>query len=424
MCHLERFTLRNAQRAIRYQNTGLQGNTARWLHTVNTIMGISTRANELDFYVCDNILEGRLLWPHTYRDDNGIHAADDGIQVAGFGNVICHNRISGFGDAMKNSQDGARANDFYGNEILWTYDNGVELDGGEGNMRLLRNRFTNNYSPISVQPIYGGPAYILRNIVVNVTDEQMKFHGLQGTRWQTPVPVGVLAYHNTFVKAGEALLMNTPDVSHYFEIANNLFIGKPGAPMTVNWGGPIDHGTFDYNGWFPDGQFTFNVYVPVNNSQYMNWPNFAAVQAAGMFESHGALLPASPFTAAIPLGSDYTTFVQPQMPRIASGSLAVDRAKLLPNINDGFTGAAPDLGALEMGCPEPVYGPRAPGMDETNEPLGCAPNLLLPRFRSSPLFRSFRSSRLFPVVPPPVPTPTAVPARRRSVSASPRPQCA
>jgi hypothetical protein len=40
-------------------------------------------------------------------------------------------------------------------------------------------------------------------------------------------------------------------------------------------------------------------------------------------------------------------------------------------VNDAFTGAAPDLGALELGCPVPLYGPRPEGIDETNEPLGC-----------------------------------------------------
>jgi len=31
---------------------------------------------------------------------------------------------------------------------------------------------------------------------------------------------------------------------------------------------------------------------------------------------------------------------------------------VLPNINDGFTGRAPDLGAYEIDRPIPQYGPR------------------------------------------------------------------
>jgi len=40
------------------------------------------------------------------------------------------------------------------------------------------------------------------------------------------------------------------------------------------------------------------------------------------------------------------------------GCAAVDAGAILPNINDGFIGAAPDLGAFELGQPLPTYGPR------------------------------------------------------------------
>ena len=40
-------------------------------------------------------------------------------------------------------------------------------------------------------------------------------------------------------------------------------------------------------------------------------------------------------------------------------------------MTNGFQGGAPDLGALERGCPLPAYGIRAPGIDESNEPTGC-----------------------------------------------------
>jgi hypothetical protein len=44
--------------------------------------------------------------------------------------------------------------------------------------------------------------------------------------------------------------------------------------------------------------------------------------------------------------------------RLKPGSAAVDRGVELPNVTDGFAGKAPDLGALEVGQPPPVYGPR------------------------------------------------------------------
>jgi hypothetical protein len=44
--------------------------------------------------------------------------------------------------------------------------------------------------------------------------------------------------------------------------------------------------------------------------------------------------------------------------RLKPGSRAVDAGVRIPTVNDGFTGRAPDLGALEVGKPEPRYGPR------------------------------------------------------------------
>ena len=44
--------------------------------------------------------------------------------------------------------------------------------------------------------------------------------------------------------------------------------------------------------------------------------------------------------------------------RVRPGSAAVDRGLVLPTVTDGFTGSAPDLGALEVGVAAPHYGPR------------------------------------------------------------------
>jgi len=43
---------------------------------------------------------------------------------------------------------------------------------------------------------------------------------------------------------------------------------------------------------------------------------------------------------------------------LKAGSQAIDRGVELSNVTEGFTGKAPDLGALEVGRPPIVYGPR------------------------------------------------------------------
>ena len=205
--HVERLTIAHASRALRFQGQGAEGNVVRRVHVLDTVLGFGSNPDQKNFYICDNVLEGRLVWPAVYADDGGMHSNDDGIHVEGTGHVVCHNQLVGYGDAMKTEQDGARAIDFYGNEVLSAYDNGVELDGSEGNVRCLRNRFTNTYATISFQPIFGGPAYAVRNVVVNVANEQMKFHALGGMPPEEPS--GVLVYHNTFVSPITALALQT-----------------------------------------------------------------------------------------------------------------------------------------------------------------------------------------------------------------------
>jgi hypothetical protein len=362
--HVERLTLRNATRGLRFQTAAAEGNVVRRVRIEDTRLGIGSRQDQLDFYLCDNVLEGRLAWPHVYSDDGGAHSDDDGILIQGHGHVVCHNRIRGYGDAIKTAQAGARAIDVYGNEVLSAYDNGVELDYGEGNVRCWRNRFTNTYTPLSFQPIYGGPAYAIRNVVVNVADEQLKFHGVGGATG----PSGVLAYHNTFVSPARALSMFASVAGHHFRIRNNLFVGPQTleGTKTVDWLGAIDDGAFEGDGYYPDGMFRFNL--PPGG--VVSHASFAAMQAAGM-ETSGLLLAEPIFAGGLVAPASYALTLAPQDVTPDATSAAVDAAGALANVSTAFAGTGPDLGAIERGCPPPIFGVRSEGVDEANEPFGC-----------------------------------------------------
>jgi hypothetical protein len=101
------------------------------------------------------------------------------------------------------------------------------------------------------------------------------------------------------------------------------------------------------------------------------WSSFAAMQASGVFETDGVLLAPGTFASGLTAPPSYTVTMAPADVALASGSAAVDAGAVLPNLDDGFTGVAPDLGAWELGCPVPLYGVRPEGIDETNEPYGC-----------------------------------------------------
>ena len=362
--HVENLTLRDASRALRFQSEDAEANVVRRVHIEDVILGIAGRGPQYDFYFCDNLVEGRLAWPNIYTDDGGDHSNDDGINVQGHGHVVCHNEIVGFGDAIKTEFDGARAIDFYGNEVLSAYDNAVELDGGEGNVRAWRNRFTNTFATLSVQPIYGGPAYMLRNVAVNIADEQMKFHGLGGNDG----PSGVLAYNNTFLSSDLALHVYTTAASRNFEIRNNLFVGPETltGTRTADWTGLVENFVFESDGFFPDGGFRFRL----TPDELTSYANFAALQAGGL-ETTGTLLTEPIFVNGLVGPASYTTTLAAQDMTLHATSNAVDAGAVLPGVTNGYVGAAPDIGALERGCPLPIFGIRPNGTDETNEPTGC-----------------------------------------------------
>jgi hypothetical protein len=387
--HVERLTLRAAMRGIRFQTAGATANVLRRVRLEDVRLGVGSREDQTDFTICDNVLVGRLVWPHNYFDDGGAHSDDDGILVYGDGHVVCHNDIVGFGDAMKNGQEGSRAFDVYGNEVRSAYDNGIELDYGEGNVRALRNRFTNNFVPISFQPIFGGPAYAIRNVAVNLVHEQLKMHGVGGDSG----PSGVLVYNNTFVSPDTALMLATSAASHNFAFENNLFVTRSALAGTriVDWTGPIDDGRFENDGYFPAGSFRFNL-PPAGLTAFAD---LAALQAAGI-ETSGLNLAEPIFASGLVAPATSSVTLAPQDVTLAAGSNALDTASVLANVDDSFTGAGPDLGALERGCPLPIYGVRP--RESTNRTSRSAARPSIPANRDLAVVSQISRARNDPVL--------------------------
>lgn len=371
--HIDHLTVQHGQRGIRWQKTDAIGGVVRYVHVRDVMQGIHGKGQNFDFYIADNVLEGRLAWPLTYGTDNGLEADWDGIVMAGSGHVVAFNKISGFADALQMNTYGnpGRADDFYGNEILWTYDDGIEMDSSGGNARCFRNRFTNTFDTLSFQPIYGGPAYVFRNVIVNVAGEPMKLHSLGGGPPDGSETSGILVMNNTFVKLGASVQSSTSAASHNVVLTNNVFYGKLTGDHSVAYDQPIVDATiaFDYNGYSPDGKFE---YGSNNGAGGVTYDTFAAVQAAGTYEKHGLLFAGSVFGNGLVPPNDWKVLMAPQDVTLATGAAVVDKAVTLPNITDGFLGAAPDLGALELGCPALRFGPRPAGMDESTDVPGCA----------------------------------------------------
>lgn len=295
----------------------------------------------LRFFFADNTVDGRCTWPRS----KGIEP-NEGFELAGEGHVVCYNRIRGCADGISIREgQPSSAIDIYNNELSECTDDGIELDYGEQNIRCFRNRLTNCFMGISTQPLYAGPCYIFRNALYNIGLETFKLHnGVSG----------VLAYHNTSVKQGMALIVYTGETVSNSVFRNNLFLGSDGN-YAMELTSPMRDCDFDYNG-FAGGPF--RLFAKWNDVRYATLDD---VQKSGALEAHGVWAEAGAcFASGVGAPSELARQFEVAVNdlRLAQNSGAVDKGAALPNINDGFAGAAPDLGAYEYGSQLDHYGPR------------------------------------------------------------------
>ena len=221
--------------------------------------------------------------------------------------------------------------DFHGNYITNSHDNPIEADGSMHNIRIMRNMFINHAShAFCNQPTLGGPVYWIRNIA---------YHLPAGSTRLTNGAAGALFYNNTILSETAAAATSN---SHW---RNNLILGESALPAIFAVTTFTSYTSSDYNGFRPNPgaatSFEWNSPPPpvvaVDYDVFMKVPKLDAQDAATVQRLYDAK------------DLDF---------RLRAGSSAVDRGVVLPTITEGFTGRAPDLGALERDRPAPVYGPR------------------------------------------------------------------
>jgi hypothetical protein len=332
--HLEDLTIRSSAWGIAVAN--VSDVVIRRTHITEVSYGINGRTGaNRNLYICDNLLEGKgVRWPDT----SGRTWNYEGIVVTGAGHVICHNTLAGFGDALGLSEPMEipnRAIDFYGNDVVWGGDDGIELDYSERNVRAFGNRFGNVAMGISFQPVWGGPVYAVRNVIYNTAVAPYKLN---------QAPSGFFILHNTSIRAGWAWLQYGTYASN-FVMLNNLMIGTDKAVYLTPY---LQGAGIDYNGWSPDGEFKFDY----------SWSNFSSLSRESPYERHGRLLTVPVFAAQTAAPSNFGSFMSPPTLVLDARSNAVDAGVRLPNINDDYTGERPDMGVLERGREPSQYGVR------------------------------------------------------------------
>jgi cysteine-rich repeat protein len=323
---------------------------------------VSLGAGSTNGYFADNVVLGITEWQDAMLGADGANVGE-GIQITGPGNVIAHNRVRGFRDAISLLEDGEAVNqtsiDIVGNDVSIGADDGIEADFAMGNVRVLRNRIASSFVGISSQPSLGGPTYFVRNVMFNVVYSPFKLHRTS---------VGDVVLHNTVVKCGDALgiYAGRPISRAYFR--NNLFLGGTGGGTYGGYGngdGSViriadadETCSFDHDGFGSTDTGRFEGRL--GESRFTS----LAELRASTTETNAVEVSLGDFAATITHPS--SPFPEREVPdlRLREGGAAIDRGALLPNVNDGFAGDAPDLGAYELGTALPPYGPRGASTSE------------------------------------------------------------
>ena len=348
---LEGFTIQNGRWGVDAQhssNIAIRHNTIR-----DVDHGVVNRRDadlERDQTVCDNVIVGRTTWPGT-----GI-PGERGIDLRGYGNVVCHNRVSDFGDciSVQPLSGDSYGNDVFGNDVTRCVDDGIEIDYNQANVRVWRNRVYNTRMGVSVQPIRGGPAYIFRNEMFNQEDKPLKVHN---------DPVGLVVAHNTSVKLGNAMHDTSSSIWRNAIFRNNLFLGIEYAFefLTVASDGFRD---FDYDAWGSTRAGTASEpWFKWDNVRYDDLDDLRSGTAINV-EDHGVAASFSDLIdATLPAAPDVEVALGGRDLRLVDGVVEIDGGVALANLNDPFPLAGnPDMGAFEHGQNLPSYGPRSPGL--------------------------------------------------------------
>jgi len=301
--------------------------------------------------------EGNIdTWPwEAVKSGTGYYEAGGVVvfssDIINRGNTIRFNAFSHLFDGCHLYSETAPTTDmdFNDNTVFSVNDDCIETDGSGINNRIYQNRFRKFLTGVSVAPAATGPTYIFRNLFTGWENHS----GYDGYPVKFNVNSSltidwVYLYHNTCftdVANQDGFLFKQYSNWNNVISRNNIYAGTNYALDSWSTQNPVD---FDY-----DNLFT------MHSGRLVSWAGTgyttaAAFSAATAQEAHG--LNYAPGFVNV-TNNDFT---------LADSSRLIDKAMLIPGINDSFAGAAPDLGCCEHG-----FGVRT----ETTLPAGVLPAL-------------------------------------------------
>ena len=219
--------------------------------------------------------------------------------------------------------------DVYGNFFAFGNDDGIELDGGQMNVRVHRNKFEGTLCGISTAPCLLGPSYSFRNLIVNLADEDGRSFSAVKNNYSRAGSGRVFFFNNTVRSRGSLGFSGYAESSAKGDLLkgftrNNIFACDAFFARSVfNWKNDFDYDLFHSGRSDRDAR----------EKKRLNRLGF---------ETHG-LFTKPEFSD--PENGDF---------RVKSASAAVDAGTTVPGFVTSYRGKAPDLGAFELGDDAPL----------------------------------------------------------------------
>ncbi len=236
--------------------------------------------------------------------------------------------------------------DIYDNICINSTDDGIELDGADVNLRVWGNTVYGQNLGTSLAAVGVGPAYVFRNVYYA---PQMHWTACVGIKTGENSTGWAFVYHNTFhidcddsngwVNSGNAKTAeNQVFRNNILLVVDRIMtssVGSTGGEWLLD---------SDYNLLYDsDG----GIFAKLDGVQYNGFAELRAGVTGKWANLEAHSIHGEPrfvdSTSPVPGDRDY---------RLASDSLGIDLAVVIPGFNDAssawpFTGAAPDMGAYE-----------------------------------------------------------------------------
>ncbi|MFH1715931.1 MAG: right-handed parallel beta-helix repeat-containing protein [Planctomycetota bacterium] len=277
------------------------------------------------------------------------------------GNVIRYNEIRstedhGYNDAIGGgsnfSFEGSpnRDSDIYGNIIANVWDDAIESEGANMNVRIWNNYIEKTFQHIATACTSKGPLYIFRNVFGESRHTHLDPLGGSMIKVGERDEFGggrKFVFHNTSIQPKGAFHVFSGHVNPNTVTRNNIF-DCPGRLTSSRQGDtPCD---FDYD------LFTgMDRGVAGERHGIRGNPAFIKSYALEFYPASTTTtikwgkVPMQQGDKTVTLTDPVTTVPNP----------LVDTGVRLPNFNDDYAGKAPDLGAFEVGRPPIRFGRRA-----------------------------------------------------------------